>query len=1106
VPWYKDAVVYQLHVRAFHDSDADGIGDFRGLTQKLDYIQDLGANTIWLLPFYPSPLKDDGYDIADYTAVHPNYGTMAHFRRFLDEAHRRGIRVVTELVMNHTSDQHPWFQRARRAAPASKWRDFYVWSDTPERYQDARIIFSDFESSNWAWDPVAGAYYWHRFYSHQPDLNFDNPRVREEMLRIVDFWLGMGVDGLRLDAVPYLLEREGTTCENLPETHAFLKELRAHVDSRFPDRLLLAEANQWPEDASAYFGEGDECHMAFHFPVMPRLFLAVEQEDRFPIVDILQQTPPIPDNCQWAVFLRNHDELTLEMVSDEERDSMYRSYARNRQARINLGIRRRLAPLLGNDRRKIELMNALLLSLPGTPIVYYGDELGMGDNIYLGDRNGVRTPMQWSADRNAGFSRANPQQLYLPVIIDPEYHFEALNVEAQHNNPSSLFWWTKRMIALRKRSGVMGRGDIEFLFAENPKVLAFVRTFGDERVLVVANLSRHAQYVELGLQDFEGTVPVEVLGGTRFPPVGRLPYLLTLGPYGFVWLSLEGDSADVTATGGIPTAIPVTGAWETIFAGRERSGLERVLRTWLRSRRWFAGKERQISSVRITATVPLPERITMTFVTVSYAEGDPDTYVVPLGIAEGEQADGLVRDTAQAIVAMLRRPAGEEETALLYDASFMPAFGTDLLDVIAKRRHVKGDATLAGHANPALRRLGGLFSPDGTPLEVHIPRADQSNSSVVFGDRFIMKLFRKVEPGENPDLEIGRFLSERARFPHSPALCGALEYRDPRGDDEPATVAVVHQLVANEGDAWTHVLGSLGRYYERLLSEGERLSADVGQLAPLLELADREPSPLAEDLMGDYIDLAELLGRRTAELHSALASDSTDAAFAPEPITAHYQRALLQGMRATARRRLRELRRALKSLDPAGQELAEEVLAREGDLMARFDAVIDGRVRASLIRGHGDYHLGQVLYTGNDFVIIDFEGEPARPLSERRIKRVALRDVASMLRSYDYAAEVGRVELAGRGLVERESEAFAGLAEWAAFWQRWVGAAFLRGYRDAAKPPFATTPQETAQLLPAYLLDKALYEVAYELGSRPEFVDVPLRGILSILEWQAVLT
>jgi maltose alpha-D-glucosyltransferase/alpha-amylase len=626
---------------------------------------------------------------------------------------------------------------------------------------------------------------------------------------------------------------------------------------------------------------------------------------------------------------------------------------------------------------------------------------------------------------------------------------------------------------------------------------------GDERVLVVANLSRHAQYVELGLQNYENMVPVEVLGGTRFPPVGRLPYLLTLGPYGYVWLSLEHDTSDATATSGLPVALAVSGAWESALTGRDRTALERTLRRWLPSRRWYAGKERQMSSLRITATVPLPERITMTFVSVSFTEGEPDTYVIPLGIAEGDQADALVRDQAASLVAMLRRPSGDAE-AILYDASVLPSFGTHLLDIVSKRRRVKGEATLVGHALPALRRLGGAGAADGNPLEVHIPRADQSNSSLVFDDRFIMKLFRKVEPGENPDLEIGRFLSERARFPQVPALCGALEYREATGDDEPGTVAVVHQLLPNEGDAWTHALGSLGRYYERLLSEGENLDAGVDQLGSLLDLAETVPSELAEDLMGDYLDLAELLGRRTAELHGALASDSTDEAFAPEPVTAHYQRALYQGMRATARRRFRELRRAVRSLDEPARALAEDVLAREAEVVAHLEAVNGGRVRASRIREHGDYHLGQVLYTGNDFVIIDFEGEPARPLSERRIKRMALRDVGSMLRSYDYAAEVGRLDVAERGLVERESEAFEELVQWAAFWQRWVGAAFLRGYLEAAKPPFATTPEETAQLLPAYLLEKALYEVSYELGSRPELVAVPLRGIRTILDWDTI--
>jgi maltose alpha-D-glucosyltransferase / alpha-amylase len=537
--WYKDVVIYQLHVRAFYDSTGDGIGDFIGLTSKLDYLQDLGVTALWLLPFYPSPLKDDGYDIANYTNVHPAYGTLRDFKAFLREAHNRGLRVITELVLNHTSDQHPWFQRARRAKPGSPHRDFYVWSNTPEKYKEARIIFKDFEPSNWTWDPVAKAYFWHRFYSHQPDLNFENPLVRRELLETVSFWLNLGVDGMRLDAVPYLFEQEGTNCENLPETHAFLKELRRYVDENYPGRMLLAEANQWPEDAIAYFGDGDECHTAFNFPVMPRLFMAKQMEDRFPIVDILQQTPAIPANCQWVLFLRNHDELTLEMVTDEERDYMYRVYAHDPQARINLGIRRRLAPLLNDNRRTIELLHGLLFSLPGTPVIYYGDEIGMGDNIYLGDRDGVRTPMQWSADRNAGFSLANPQRLYLPLVIDPEYLYETVNVENQRNNPQSLWWWIKRLIAVRNQHPAFGRGTLELLLPDNAKVLAFVRQFEEDRVLVVANLSRFSQYVELDLSAMESYVPMELFGHHSFPPIGKLPYLLTLGPHSFYYFSLE---------------------------------------------------------------------------------------------------------------------------------------------------------------------------------------------------------------------------------------------------------------------------------------------------------------------------------------------------------------------------------------------------------------------------------------------------------------------------------------------------------------------------------------------------------------------------------------
>ena len=610
--WYKDAIIYELHVRAFYDSDGDGSGDFKGLIAKLPYLQELGVSAIWLLPFYPSPLRDDGYDIADYEDVNPMYGRLADARQFIAEAHRRGIRVINELVCNHTSDQHPWFQRARHARPGSPLRNLYVWSETNQRYQDARIIFKDFEVSNWTWDHDAGAYYWHRFYAHQPDLNYDNPSVRKAILRVVDFWFDLGVDGLRLDAVPYLYERAGTSCENLPETHAFLKELRRHVDRKFKNRLFLAEANQWPEDAAAYFGTGDECHMNFHFPLMPRLFMALHTEDRFPIIDILQQTPALPENCQWGIFLRNHDELTLEMVTDEERDYMYRVYAQDPQARINLGIRRRLAPLLGNNRRRIELMNGLLFSLPGSPIIYYGDEIGMGDNVYLGDRNGVRTPMQWIGDRNAGFSRTNPQRLYLPIIIDPEYHYEAINVEAQQNNPHSLLWWMKRLIALRKRHQAFGRGSLDFLQPDNRKILAFLRCYQDERILIVANLSRFVQCVELDLTPFTGMVPIEMFGRVTFPPIGEQPYFLTLGPHAFYWFMLEAprvDELSVTVPQAQVPTVTVMGGWESLFQEEGKTALEAILPDYLKGRRWFGGKARPLRSTTIPSVIPSPMRL-----------------------------------------------------------------------------------------------------------------------------------------------------------------------------------------------------------------------------------------------------------------------------------------------------------------------------------------------------------------------------------------------------------------------------------------------------------------------------------------------------------------
>jgi maltose alpha-D-glucosyltransferase / alpha-amylase len=536
--WYKDAIIYEAHVKAFYDGNGDGIGDFRGLIDKLDYLQDLGVTAIWLLPTFPSPLRDDGYDISDYYNIQPSYGSLDDFEAFVEAAHNRGLRVITELVINHTSDQHPWFQAAR-SDPTSPYHDYYVWSDTDERYPDARIIFTDTETSNWTWDPVARKYFWHRFFSHQPDLNFDNPDVRRAMLDVLRFWLDKGVDGLRLDAVPYLFEREGSICENLPETHAYLKEVRAEIDRSYANRMLLAEANQWPPDVRPYFGDGDECHMAFHFPLMPRIYMALRREVRTPIIEIVARTPDIPPENQWALFLRNHDELTLEMVTDEERDYMYNEYARDPRMRVNIGIRRRLAPLIENSRRRQELLHSLLLSMPGTPIIYYGDEIGMGDNIYLGDRDGVRTPMQWSGDRNAGFSRADTQALFLPLVQDPVYGYQAVNVEAQRRTPSSLLNWMRRLIAIRKRYPVFGRGDIEFLHPSNLAILAYLRRWDGQTVLIVNNLSRFVQPVELDLRQLAGHAPVEMFGETRFPRIGEEQYFLSLGPHTFYWFKVS---------------------------------------------------------------------------------------------------------------------------------------------------------------------------------------------------------------------------------------------------------------------------------------------------------------------------------------------------------------------------------------------------------------------------------------------------------------------------------------------------------------------------------------------------------------------------------------
>ncbi|KPJ91404.1 MAG: alpha-amylase [Gemmatimonas sp. SG8_17] len=1100
--WYKDAVIYQVHVRAFYDSNGDGIGDFKGLTQKLDYVEDLGVTAIWLQPFYPSPLRDDGYDIADYRDIHPDYGTLKDFRTFLREAHRRGLKVITELVINHTSDQHAWFQRARRAPQGSKYRDFYVWSDDPVRYPEARIIFKDFEHSNWAWDATAHSYYWHRFYSHQPDLNFDNPEVRKSVFQLMDFWFEMGVDGLRLDAVPYLFEREGTNCENLPETHDVLRQLRRRVDQRYNDRMLLAEANQWPEDAVAYFGSGDECHMAFHFPVMPRLFMGIEMEDRFPIVDILEQTPDIPDVCQWAIFLRNHDELTLEMVTDEDRDYMYRVYAQDPRARVNLGIRRRLAPLMGLNRRRIELMNSLLLSLPGTPVMYYGDEIGMGDNIYLGDRNGVRTPMQWSPDRNAGFSRCNPQQLYLPTIIDPEYHYEAVNVEAQQNNPNSLLWWMKRIISLRKDSPVFGRGSINFLQPDNRKVLAFFRQLAHERVLVVANLSRFVQCVELDLQRFAGHVLVELFGRTPFPPITDIPYFLTLAPHAFMWFRLQPagrHEEPTTITAPQLPSLATRAPWHSILRAKGVKDLERVLPNYLKGRRWFGGKARRQLAAEIIDMASLSATHTdayLALLEVSYVEGGSEYYNLPIGFATGERARDLELVHAHEMIARLTVGMGDDQIeGVLYDALAEPRFCSHLAEAMAGRRKLKG--RLGDFRGFATRGSSKVVKSASSATRPQLLRTEQSNSSVVYGDQMIMKVFRRVHEGVNPDLEVGRFLTERTSFNRMPPVLGALEYS--RSRREPMTLSILHGFVTNEGDAWRYTLDTLEQYFERVLAQADGNRPTAMPDEHLFELIDLEVPTAAEEQIGVYSESARRIGSITAELHLGLAARTDDPAFTPESFSTMYQRSLYQSLRGRTDEAFRVLEKRLRYLPKDARPEARRVLSAQTEIARRQRQILDRKIRALRLREHGDYHLGQLLYTGRDFVVLDFEGEPARPLGERRLKRSPLRDVAGMLRSFHYAS----VTALTNGRVRTED--VPAVEIWADSWYRWVALIFLQTYVSALgdAPILPKTAEERRVLLDTHLLDKALYELLYELNNRPEWARIPLRGILKLLEESA---
>jgi maltose alpha-D-glucosyltransferase / alpha-amylase len=1065
--WYKDAVIYELHVKAFCDSNGDGIGDFPGLIGKLDYLRDLGVTAVWLLPFYPSPLRDDGYDIADYRNVHPHYGTRADFRQFVREAHRRDLKVISELVINHTSDQHPWFQAARCAPAGSSKRNFYVWSDSDTRYAGTRIIFADTEISNWTWDEVAQAYYWHRFFAHQPDLNFANHKVRKALIRVMRSWLDAGVDGLRLDAIPYLCEREGTSNENLPETHEVIKEIRAVIDAHYGNRMLLAEANQWPEDVRDYFGDGDECHMAYHFPLMPRMYMAIAEEDRHPIVEIMQQTPEIPDRCQWAIFLRNHDELTLEMVTSRERDYMYRMYAADQRARINLGIRRRLAPLMENDPDKIKLMNAMLMSMPGSPIIYYGDELGMGDNIYLGDRNGVRTPMQWSPDRNAGFSSADPQRLYLPPIMDAVYGYAAVNVEAQARDASSLLNWMRRVLAVRRNHPAFGRGTLTFLRPTNRKILAFVRELGDETILCVTNLARTAQAVELDLARFKGRVPVELMGRTAFPMVGELPYLLTLHGHGFYWLHLTagadlptGQDLPPLAHEDAPTLVFFDG-WHSIFrervvpwriamAEKLRAQMENeALPRFVAAQAWHPSTGEAPRPLRLADHAEWSESGGNWLLALWQPEHRPDeapNIFLPLSLIWENGSDEALRALQPATVARVRQ---QSRLGILGDAFADVAFCRALVTAIGTGRELR---CARGSIRCVPTHAGAMVAGESLAvLPVRVPGAQAKATAVTFGQRLYLKVYRCFHDRVNDDLEVGRFLTEVAQFPYIAKVLGVVEYRCDDGKVMP--LALLQSFVENQGDGWGYTLDYLQRYLDHLRTT-DTAAADT------------------ETSHGAYLTLIGILGQRTAELHRALALRTGDPAFDPEPVGRTEFSAWLDELheRIATTLDLLALRRAV--LPDAAQADARHLLERRQVLLNAADSRAAMFPLGIKIRCHGDFHLGQVLLTQNDFAIINFAGEPAPGTKSR--KQSPLRDVARMLGSFTAVARTAIAQHVETVVAGNEAASLRA-------WQSASIAAFLAGYRETTTDLYGNDWAAARRLLGLFMIEQIVGEVSYGL-------------------------
>jgi maltose alpha-D-glucosyltransferase/alpha-amylase len=1108
--WYKDAVIYQIHIKSYFDSNNDGVGDFAGLIDKLDYIAGLGVNTIWLLPFYPSPRRDDGYDISDYRGVHPDYGTLADARRFIAEAHKRELRVITELVINHTSDQHPWFLKARAAKPGSAARDFYVWADNDAGYHGTRIIFNDTEKSNWTWDPVANAYFWHRFFSHQPDLNFDNPQVLKAVLSVMAFWLDLGIDGLRLDAVPYLIEREGTTNENLPETHSILKKIRAELDFKYPDRMLLAEANMWPEDVQQYFGDSDECHMAFHFPLMPRMYMALAQQDRFPITDILRQTPEIPADCQWAIFLRNHDELTLEMVTDTERDYLWNFYAADRRARINMGIRRRLAPLLERDARRIQLLNSFLLSMPGTPVIYYGDEIGMGDNIHLGDRDGVRTPMQWTVDRNGGFSRADPASLVLPPIMDTLYGYQSINVEAQSSDRHSLLNWTRRMLDVRKQHKAFGRGTLTVLYPSNRKILAYLREYADpnkdgvqETILCVANVSPSAQAVELDLSRFAKRVPVEMIGGTAFPPVGQLNYLLTLPPYGFYWFVLASEATMPTWYTPTPQPLPeyqtlvLRNGVDDIMKNPARQILEtEALPAYVMKRRWYAEKNRKLQSINIAVAVTLPpSKLSPGALPILITEIETHTshgvsrYLLPLGFIREE--DTITALPHQLALARVRR---NNRVGLLTDAFTLDSFASVVLELLRENTVLQTpQGEIRFVASAGLERISV-----GVNAGVRRITAEQSNSSLVIGDSVMLKIIRRLSAGVHPEIEMGLYLTN-AGYASTPATLGEVVRIDP--DGMPTALIVLQAFVHNQGDAWQWTIDALERAIQHDVLTGPAdsvsspLVATVVQPAASSAQAHAENVEMARDPLLELTQFANTLGQRLGQMHAILGAATDNPAFTPEVVTAAHSKAWAKRAGDQLNAALDLLAQQREWSKPEDEQAARALVARRKDLSALLERLAAAGIGSASIRIHGDLHLGQVLVSGHEIYIVDFEGEPAAPLAQRRAKQSPLRDVAGVLRSFDYAAahaaNIGPGDLGHAAQARKQ----ATLERFAPACQQ----AFLDGYGQIQGAHLnGLSPQQQSALLDLLTLEKAAYEVCYEVANRPAWVAVPLRGLAAI--------